>query len=67
MKDTKNIIIDFRLQKYNCVINFKVQQQERMKISEFISHEQWGQQVLPPGFKPLLLSNYGHIYMYTMF
>jgi len=68
MKDTENIIIEFVLQKYNCVINFKVQeQQESKKISKFLLHEQWGQQVLPPGFKPVLLSSYSHIYIYTLF
>jgi hypothetical protein len=68
MKDTENIIIDFVLQKYNSVINFNVEkQQERKKISEFLLHEQWGQQVLSPGFNPLLLSSYGHIHIYTLF
>lgn len=68
MKDTENNIIDFVLQKYNCVMNFNVQKQkERKKISEFLLHEQWGQQVFPPSFKPLLLSSYSHIHIYILF
>jgi len=68
VKDTENIIIDFVLQKYNCVINFKVEKQEECKkISAFLLHEQWEQQVFPPGYKPLLLSSYGHTYIYTLF
>jgi hypothetical protein len=66
VKGTENVTIDFILQKYNCVINFKVQkQQERKKISAFLLHEYWGQRVIASGFKPLLLSSYGHIYIYT--
>jgi hypothetical protein len=48
MKDTENIMTEFVLRKYNCVINFKVQeQQESKKISKFLLHEQWRQQVFP--------------------
>jgi hypothetical protein len=51
MKDTKYIMVDFVLEKYSCIINLKLQkQQKRKKISEFLLQEQWGQRVFSASF-----------------